>query len=33
MTNAQFTVKLLAKCWGNLDTKLENTHTHISTGK
>ena len=28
MTNAQFTVKLPAKCWGNLDTKLENTHTH-----
>ena len=28
MTNAQFTVKLPAKSWGNLDTKLENIHTH-----
>ena len=28
MSNAQFIVKLPAKSWGNLDTKLENIHTH-----
>ena len=31
MTNAQFTIKLPAKSWGNLDTKLENTQTHTHT--
>ena len=29
MSNAQFTVKLPTKSWGNLDTKLENIYIYI----
>ena len=32
MTNAQFTVKLPAKSWGNLDTKFENIYIYWKIG-
>ena len=31
MSNAQFIVKLPAKSWGNLDTKLENIYIYGKT--
>ena len=33
MSNAQFIVKLPAKSWGNLDTKLENIYIYGKTGR
>ena len=32
MSNAQFIVKLPAKSWGNLDTKLENKYIYGKIG-
>ena len=33
MSNAQFIVKLPAKSWGNLDTKLETIYIYGKTGR